>query len=227
MSVANNMENLEFRTEIKYRKSSFNLQIKIVKDNCLAINLIYKEAIEYYLEYPFIEIQKKNKQFRNIQHFIQFLNNYKNEYCFEIIEINKEYCYLLLELSYNEFNETKDFKLLNKNKNLYIESYKEKILLDIKVDKLIELCNKSEGTILNDISFERREISYCFKLLDHSYIIFFSNIDVEINIDNEILNEQMSIKEFSGCALVFTAVVASQLDISFKNRIQIREKGDT
>lgn len=42
-----------------------------------------------------------------------------------------------------------------------------------------------------------------------------------------ILIEQMSIKEFSGCALVFTAVVASQLDISFKNRIQIREKGDT
>ena len=61
MSVANNMENLEFRTEIKYRKSSFNLQIKIVKDNCLAFNLIYKEAIEYYLENPFNEIQKKIK----------------------------------------------------------------------------------------------------------------------------------------------------------------------
>ena len=42
-----------------------------------------------------------------------------------------------------------------------------------------------------------------------------------------ILNERMSIKEISGCVLVFAAVVASQLDISSKNRIQCKEKGDT
>ena len=42
-----------------------------------------------------------------------------------------------------------------------------------------------------------------------------------------ILSEHMSLKEFAGCILVFAAVVFSQLDISFKNRIHIKEKGDT
>ncbi len=42
-----------------------------------------------------------------------------------------------------------------------------------------------------------------------------------------ILSEHMSMKEFAGCILVFAAVVFSQLDISFKNRIHIKEKGDT
>lgn len=42
-----------------------------------------------------------------------------------------------------------------------------------------------------------------------------------------ILSEHMSMKEFEGCILVFAAVVFSQLDISFKNRIHIKEKGDT
>lgn len=42
-----------------------------------------------------------------------------------------------------------------------------------------------------------------------------------------ILSEPMSMKEFAGCILVFAAVVFSQLDISFKNRIHIKEKGDT
>lgn len=42
-----------------------------------------------------------------------------------------------------------------------------------------------------------------------------------------ILSEHMSIKEFAGCILVFAAVVFSQLDISFKKRIHIKEKGNT
>lgn len=42
-----------------------------------------------------------------------------------------------------------------------------------------------------------------------------------------ILSEHMSMKEFAGCILVFAAVVFSQLDISFKNRIHIKEKGNT
>lgn len=42
-----------------------------------------------------------------------------------------------------------------------------------------------------------------------------------------ILSEHMSMKEFAGCILVFAAVVFSQLDISFKNRLHIKEKGDT
>lgn len=42
-----------------------------------------------------------------------------------------------------------------------------------------------------------------------------------------ILSEHMSMKEFAGCILVFAAVVFSQLDISFKKRIHIKEKGNT
>ena len=42
-----------------------------------------------------------------------------------------------------------------------------------------------------------------------------------------ILNEYMSLKEFAGCVLVFTAVVFSQLDIISKNKLQFKKRGNT
>lgn len=42
-----------------------------------------------------------------------------------------------------------------------------------------------------------------------------------------ILNEYISIKEFAGCVLVFTAVVFSQLDINSKNKIHFKKRGNT
>ncbi len=42
-----------------------------------------------------------------------------------------------------------------------------------------------------------------------------------------ILNEYISVKEFAGCVLVFTAVVFSQLDINSKNKIHFKKRGNT
>jgi drug/metabolite transporter (DMT)-like permease len=41
-----------------------------------------------------------------------------------------------------------------------------------------------------------------------------------------ILNEHMNAKEIAGCALVFAAVVLSQLDIGSNKRITLNEKGN-
>ena len=175
---------VEYKTEIKYYYSTFNLNIKIEENNIFEIILIYENEIEYSYKYKFTDALQKHQQFKTINDFFKFLNNGKN-YCFYILEINREFCSLALRMSDNIFNED-IFKLINKDKNNDIESYKEKKLLNYKVDDLIEICKKSSSLILNDISFEKRENCYSFELNKHNFIIFISKIKVIINTEDKL-----------------------------------------
>jgi hypothetical protein len=106
--------------------------------------------------------------------------------------MNNKYCYLIFRFSNNKNN--KDvFRLFNKDETNNLESIKRKRLLNCKVDDLINMCKNSDSSlILNDISFVKQKNCYIFRMTDFSYIIFLSNIQVIIHIEDE---ENKEVKE--------------------------------
>ena len=176
----------EYNSKIQYYETSFDFAIKAEKKDKLKFCLIYENEMEYSLDYNFIEIQQKHQQFKTIYDFFKFLQDCQKDYNFFISELNREYCDLVLKFS-SDILDPFSFQLINKDKNKYIGKIKENKLLKYSADNLIEMCNnqKNGSVILNDISFEERDNCYSFKLDNHSYIIFFSKIQVIINIEGE------------------------------------------
>ena len=183
MSASKEEQTLEFNSEMKYLHSKFDFFMKINENIFLEMALIYENTIEYYSKYNFIDVQNIFHQFKNIYAFIKYLNEFRNKYNIYISTIDKDNCKLSL-VFYDNIMSSHDFILSNKNKNLNIESYKEKKLLNYNVDKIIELCKESESVILKDISFEPRQICYYFFFDNHTYIIFYTKIKVEIILDD-------------------------------------------
>ena len=170
-------QNIEFRVQIEYFRSIFYLIMKIKNDNKYSITLIYKNEIENSFEFNFTDIQQNNEQFKTINDYFLFLNDFKN-YEFLISDINKDYCELNLLFTYSRhiLNNEYTFKLINKDKAKDIDSYKRKRLLHYNIDELIDMCKKNDLVILDDIFFERGKNCYIFKLNDSPFIIFFSEI---------------------------------------------------
>ena len=174
----------EFRTQIEYYSSKFELIVKEEKNSSFKIILIYEKEIEYSSLFSFIDFQKNYPIFETLNHFFKFLKESLNVSVFFISELNREYCYLALCTPDNTLIEDY-FKLLNIDKDKDVESYKEKKLLNCSVDELIDMCKKSDNVILSDITFENGENCFIFNLKEHCYIIFTIKIRVIFNIDNE------------------------------------------
>ena len=91
------------------------------------------------------------------------------------------------------FSEKLDLKLMNKDKGKNIEIYKRQKLLDYNTDDIIDMCNKNDNIILNDIPYENGNNSYIFNFgISDYYIVFLSEIEVFLHIEGE---ESKEIKE--------------------------------
>ena len=188
MESTNQNKYIKYNSEIRYNNSSFKLNLDFENDDKFKISLIYADEIEYSSEFNFTSFEIKNPQCKTRDEFLTFLNECANEYHFNISDINKEYCILTLRFSDNIFNKN-NFKLLNKDKNKDIQSIKRNKLLKYNVDALIELCKKNNSIILDDISFQRGENCFIFKLNKYSYIIFISKIKLILNIEDDEKNQ--------------------------------------
>jgi hypothetical protein len=184
MDSKNENQYIKYYSEIKYKYSTFKLDLNLEKDDNLKISLIYADELEYSSIFKFTSLKIKYHKCKSINEFFIFLNEYEKDYQFYISEIKIEYCNLTIQFLDNIFNEN-NFKLLNKNSNKDIESIKRNKLLSHNVDELIEKCKKSGSIILDDISFQKGENGYIFNLNHYSYIIFISKIKVIINIEDE------------------------------------------
>jgi len=184
MDSKNQNKYFEYNSEIKYNYSIFTLNLNLEKNGNFKISLIYAKEIEYSSEFDFTSCNFKYHKCKTTSEFFTFLNECKNEYLFYISEINKEYCNLSIKFSDKIFNKN-NFKLLNKDKNKDIETFKRNKLLSYDVDVLIDKCNKSNLIILDDISFKKGKNCYKFKLSSYYYIIFISKIKVIIHIEDD------------------------------------------
>ena len=189
------MEVMHYQTKIKYFHSSlFNLNIKKEEENNIKFILTYKDEIHYSLLLNLNEIKKEFEKIKCFQEFFILLNDPRNGITFYISTLNEQFCTLIMEYENND-DLNKTFTLINENPSLTIESLNLNILLSYNVNNLIEKCNHEETQIIEDIPFERRTDCYSFELNfsidNHSYIIFFEEIQVEITIDEKIINRNV------------------------------------
>ena len=225
---------LEYESKLKYHPNTFDFYMKIEKNNHFLMTLLYDKTIEYYLKFNFFDFKTKNPEFKTIQDFFYFLNECKDKFHFSISENNKEYTDISLNFSENKYNKV-DFRLINKNKNLDIISYKEKKLLSMKVDEIIEMCKTATNrSILDDINYEFRFKAYSFNFQSHSFVIFLSKIKLEIynykdnkkiieeyvrtNYDiNKIINENKLNEEDIYCGDYSIKKVINYIDLYIEN----------
>ena len=185
---------MNYQTRIKYYHSSlFNLDIKQEEEDNVKFILTYINEIHYTLSLDFNDIKKKFEQINNFQEFFNFLNDSRNGIMFYISILEEQFCSLIMKFPNDDLS--KIFVLKNENPSFTIESFNLNKLLDYTVDELIEACNYETTQIIEDIPFENREYCYRFNLNfsinNHSYIIFFEEINVEIKIGEKIINQNV------------------------------------